>query len=125
VATNLGGNATSDAGTLTVVSGLPVIMQQPVSVTIKNTANAQFTVVATGPGTLTYAWEKNGVKLKNGPRTKQVTMATLLLTYNIVSNEGNYQIVVTNANGSVTSAIATLTISHTAIVPVIGRGPSN
>lgn len=115
VATNVGGNVTSDAATLTVISALPVIVQQPVGLIIKVTANAMFTVVATGPGVLTYQWEKNGVKLKNGPRQKQVTTATLLLIHQVFGDAGSYSVVVSNANGSVTSVDARLVVSATAL----------
>jgi hypothetical protein len=84
-------------------SFLPMITTQPESAVIKAGANVKFHVVASGPGLLTYAWEKNKVMLKNGIRVYQATTATLILRRVVFTDAGNYRVVVTNPQGSVTS----------------------
>jgi hypothetical protein len=82
----------------------PVITTQPQSQTNYVGTDAIFSVTATGTEPLNYQWQHYAVRLANK------TNATLLLT-NVQSRDaGNYSVVVTNVEGVVTSAVATLSV---------------
>jgi hypothetical protein len=98
-----------DDVTVTPVS-LPSITQQPVSQTNLVGSNAVFTAAASGTPPLAYQWRTNSVNLVNGTVVSGVTSNVLTLTGITAANAGNYTVVVTNAYGSVTSSIATLTV---------------
>jgi hypothetical protein len=80
----------------------PVITTQPVSKTTSAGSTVSFTAVATGASPLSYQWYAT-----NTPITA-ATNAALTLT-NVQAN-GIYDVVVSNANGSVTSSIVSLTV---------------
>jgi hypothetical protein len=81
----------------------PVITAQPVSRTVMQSSPAQFSVTAYGTA-LTYHWQFEGANLAGA------TNATLLLPSVQFSQAGHYSVVVANAAGSVTSAVAVLTV---------------
>ena len=67
-------------------------------------------VAAVGASPLFYQWQLNGTNLTDngrisGSQSNSLTLATLLL-----SDTGGYRVIITNAYGSVTSAVATLTV---------------
>ncbi len=82
----------------------PLITGQPQSQTVVASSNATFSVTATGSAPLRYQWWKDGLNLSGATNT------TLALTNVQPVNIGNYTVVVTNAAGSVTSSVASLTI---------------
>src|SRR2546422_322056 len=85
--------------------GQPVITSQPQSVTNLAGSAATFFVTATGTPPLAYQWFFNStIALFNA------TNADLILTNVQSLNAGGYLVVVTNAEGSVASVVATLTV---------------
>ena len=82
----------------------PKILTQPQSRTIFPGTAATFTVNATGSTPLAYQWRKAGVNLNNE------TNAALTFSSGAAGDAGNYDVVVTNSYGSVTSIVATLTV---------------
>jgi hypothetical protein len=80
----------------------PYIIQQPVNQTAAPGATVTFTVVAMGTG---YQWKKNGGNI-NG-----ATNAILTLNSVGPTDVASYTCVVSGANGSVTSSLATLTLA--------------
>ncbi len=85
-------------------SGAPtVIVSQPASVAVCAGSAASFSVTATGAGTLTYQWRKDGSNIggATGPSYAIPSVNDL--------NAGTYDVVITSTCGSVTSAPATLT----------------
>jgi hypothetical protein len=103
-----------------VVAGAPVILQQPMNMTVSPGGTAAFAVVATGDPSLTYQWRKNGLPISGaaGP--------LLTLTGVTISDIGNYRVVVANSVGSVLSRTATLIVSLSAPVneaPTITQQP--
>jgi hypothetical protein len=96
----------------------PQITAQPADVTAATGDSASFTVTATGSPTLIYQWQMNGTNLADGTTDWGSTIAgsstTNLMISTVATNDaGNYQVVVTNNFGSVTSSIVTLTIDDT------------
>lgn len=91
--------------TLDLSMGAPTIVTQPRSLTVAAGGSASFAVVADGAGTLAYQWQKDGTAI-----TGATTPTYLISSANSIS-AGNYSVVVSNAGGSVTSAVATLTVN--------------
>ena len=119
---NGAGTATSKQATLTVTvaTGMPTIGTQPAnqSPTIgTQPANqsvvagttATFTVTATGPGPLTYQWQKDGKDITGGMGATTNTYTTPAMGY--AGNSAVYSVVVSNSAGTTTSSSATLTVS--------------
>jgi hypothetical protein len=78
--------------------------------------DATFSVSATGAGPMSYQWKCNGTSLAGA------TTATLTLTNVQTNNAGNYVVVISNFAGSMTSAVATLTVL---VPPTITIGPQS
>jgi len=115
VVTNVAGSITSAVATLTVLVP-PGITMQPSNQTVLVGTNASFTVTATGTAPLAYQWTFQGAKLAGA------TANPLLLTSLQATQAGSYAVVVTNVAGSITSAVATLTVL---VPPGITMQPSN
>jgi hypothetical protein len=69
-----------------------------------------FNVTATGAAPLSYQWLQNQRPLANGGNISGAITATLTLTSVTQTNAGNCTVVITNAGGSMTSSIASLTV---------------
>jgi hypothetical protein len=95
-------------GTPPVGPVAPFITSQPQNQSITQGENATFAVVANGDATLYYQWYFNTYTVLAG-----ATSASLTITNADTNNAGGYSVVITNAVGSITSAIATLTVSQT------------
>jgi hypothetical protein len=99
--------------------GLPTILQQPASATVRDAnvtgpgSDVGFSVVAVGRSPLTYQWYSNGFVLPGG------TTRTLNYTNPAAGLQAsNFQVVVANSSGSVTSQVATLTLVGTNQFPI-------
>jgi hypothetical protein len=99
--------------------GLPTILQQPASAIVRNATitgpgnDVGFSVVALGRPPLTYQWYSNGFVLPGG------TTRTLNYTNPAPGLQAsNFQVVVANSSGSVTSQVATLTLVPTNQFPI-------
>ncbi len=104
-----------DMGAYESIAPPPVITQQP---TTQNTCGGEtitFTVTAAGTGTLTYQWQKDAVDLIEDERRSGVATSTLTLTSSNLTDAGDYRCIVTDANGSTTSAEAALIVDTTVI----------
>lgn len=107
VVTNACGSATSDPATVTVESCIPcpVIETQPSDLAVCSGDPASFSVSATGEGTLTYQWRRNGSDI-TGATSPTYTIPSVNFTF-----EGSYDVVVTNECGDTISSAATLTVN--------------
>ena len=84
----------------------PNITVQPLSAAASVGQLVTFTVTAAGVGPLAYLWRKDGADLSTA------TNAVLTLS-NVQTNQaGAYAVVITNAAGSLTSSVATLSVSR-------------
>jgi hypothetical protein len=115
VVTNSYASITSSVAVLTVVD--PAINAQPLSQNLPAGATANFNVVAGGTPTLTYQWIKDGVTvLTDGGVVSGSHTASLTLTGISAGDAGGYYVLVTNGLGnSVTSAVATLSVTDPAV----------
>ncbi len=119
VVTNSLGSVTSNVAQVRIVdAALAVaITAQPGSRSVTPGANVVFSVVATGPGPIAYQWRKNGTAIA-GART-----ANLELSNVTVADAGSYDVVVSNAASSVTSAVAQLIVTPASSAPAISTQP--
>ena len=99
----IGTTTTTASGTGASVA--PQILAQPQSQSIVAGQTASFTVAASGMAPLSYQWRFNGVNLA-GATLSSYTRANAQFTHS-----GNYDIVVTNGYGAVTSQVALLTVT--------------
>ena len=108
VVTNTAGSITSNAATLTVTAApvAPSITTQPANQTVTAGQTATFTVVAAGTAPLTYQWQKNGVNISGATSASYTTPATTT-----TDSGSTFDVVVTNTAGSITSNVATLTVT--------------
>ncbi len=83
----------------------PEIISQPASLTVTTGTSATLSVAAFGGIPLSYQWRKNGVAIASG------TQAAFSLPSASGADSGNYDVVITNSKGSITSAVATLVVS--------------
>ena len=105
------GSASSVAVSLTITGLPPAIVTSPTARTVTAGSSATFAVVASGSPTLTYQWRKAGVALTGNTTA---TTAALTLTNAQAADAANYDVVITNSVGSVTSAAAALTVTPAA-----------
>ena len=89
----------------------PAISTQPTNLTILSGGNAVFSATASGSDPLAYHWRKNGANFANGGAISGATSNVLTFTAATTNNNGNYSLVITNAFGSITSAVVTLTVN--------------
>ncbi|HEX3717974.1 MAG TPA: immunoglobulin domain-containing protein [Verrucomicrobiae bacterium] len=98
----------------------PLITSEPMPYSTVSGASAFFTVGAQSVYPLSYQWLQNGSVLSGD------TSATLSLNGVNISLDGDdYQCVVSNAYGTVTSAPAALTVTATAQAPDITNSPTD
>lgn len=106
---NEGGSITSSTLLLTVNianAGIPIIDTEPQSQTVTAGSNASFSVTASSSTPLSYQWQRNGSDVAGA------TSATYSLTPAEESDSASvWNVIVTNASGSVSSANATLTVN--------------
>ena len=119
---NSAGTVTSSNATLTVSAapGAPVIGTQPANQSVAAGQTAKFSVTATGNGTLTYQWQKNGTDISGATSSTYTTPVT------VIGDTGTqYSVVVGNSADKVASSKATLTVTAAAVAPAITTQPAN
>ena len=97
----------------------PVITTQPDGFAGPIGSTVTLAVVATGVEPLYYQWEKDGAPLSDGGNISGSKTATMVIQNAQVTDSGTYQVVITNAYGSVTSAPVAVTISSGNVAPTI------
>ena len=107
VVSNAAGSVTSASATLTVNAAPqpPSITTQPTNQVVTAPDPATFSVVATGDTPLTYQWRRKGADMPGE------VSASVTLSSTTVGDSGDwFDVVVSNAVDSITSASATLTV---------------
>lgn len=111
VVSNAFGVATSAVATVRVQLGIPPrITTNPQSQTVVAGQTVNLSVTATGTGTLYYQWHGPSGALSDGGKISGATTPNLVISNFQSSEDGNYYVVVTNAFGSATSAIANVRV---------------
>jgi hypothetical protein len=108
-----GGGETLDAFLVKVAVSPPFITRHPSAATASAGSSVAFEVAAVGKPPISYQWQLNGTNIIGATNT------TLTLNSVQPSDAGNYTVVVTNASGSVTSHLATLTVTASSAIPVV------
>ncbi|MCX8517132.1 MAG: hypothetical protein ORN29_03565, partial [Rhodoferax sp.] len=117
VVSNGAGNVISSIATLNVNPTIS-ISAQPAAQTITAGQTATFSVTATGTGTLSYQWKKNGVNITGGTGATSNTYTTPAMSY--AGNGAVYSVAVTDSTNTVTSSSATLTVNKTTTLQSYG-----
>jgi len=89
----------------------PAILSGPAGQTAALAANVQFLVTATGASPLAYQWRKDGQPFANGGNRSGVTTTQLTLSAVTAPDAGAYDVIVMNAAGATTSAVAHLIVT--------------
>jgi hypothetical protein len=97
--TNTFGNITSSTATLIPVNA------QPVAQNVSAGAPVTFSISVAGPGPLAYQWEFNGAAIGGA------TGSSYSISNASPGNAGNYSVVVSDANGIVTTTPISLTVN--------------
>ena len=95
-----------------VKTAAPSITTQPSNQTVTVGSTATFSVVATGTTPLTYQWQKGTTPVPGATAASYTTTATTSS-----DNGSQFEVVVTNSVGSITSNAATLTVTTVAPSP--------
>ncbi|MCC5804739.1 MAG: PQQ-binding-like beta-propeller repeat protein [Opitutales bacterium] len=100
----------------------PVILQGPEDKDAFFTGHAQFTVIAEGGEPMEYQWRHNGTALTDGTRVAGARSSVLVLSDLTPADAGEYDVVISNADGTVSSVAAVLALSE-AVPPEIVQAP--
>ncbi|MBT9501900.1 MAG: hypothetical protein IV092_11680 [Burkholderiaceae bacterium] len=125
VAVNATGVATSAVARLIVVPApaAPTIMQQPRSLTVNAPAPASFSVQADGVPSITFQWQVSTDNGLNYFNVNGATESAFSLPATAIGDNGKrYRVVLTNSQGTLTSANASLTVSQ---APTITAQPAS
>ena len=88
----------------------PSISTQPTNRTVAAGSSTTFSVVAAGTAPLSYQWRFNGTDISGA------TAASYTISNVQSGNAGSYSVVVSNSAGSVTSNVATLSVTVTTLI---------
>lgn len=102
---NAAGVVTSSVALVRVVPAAPSVISGPVSLMVPAATNVVFGVAAAGSQPMSYQWFFNGTAI-SGATSLQYSIADVQSW-----NAGDYQVVVTNGFGSVTSSVANLSVT--------------
>ncbi len=100
------GSTSSATATVTITVSPPAITTQPAALELTVGQAASFSVAATGSAPLSYQWYRGAGQLIAG-----ATSATYPIAAVALSDAASYYVVVTNPNGSTTSAAAALSVN--------------
>ncbi len=112
-----GATLSSPAFPLRVVAGAPEIGTPPASQSLAAGRPLQLFVLAGGSAPLTYQWQKDGAPISGATRS------SYLRTNLQAADAGAYAVVVTNAQGSVASSAAAITVVLP-VPPIITTPPA-
>ena len=104
VVTNGEGEVTSDTASLTILRRPPEILTQPADQFSAPGESATFAVVADGTMPLNYQWRRGGTEIP-GATSSEYTIDPVS-----EADAGEYDVVITNTDGTLTSDTATLTV---------------
>ena len=105
----------------TIIGSPGIYNIQPASLIKDAGSTASFSVYASGSGPLSYQWRKNGGNLADGGNVSGAATASLSLSNILHGDEAGYSVVVSSTYGSVTSAVAMLTVND----PVVSAQPAS
>ena len=107
---------TGGMGTVFRILVVPIITIQPQSQTNYEGATVTFSVSATSFEPMSYQWMKNDANLTNGGSISGATNASMTISRIADSDAASYSVIVTNAEGSVMSTSASLTVNDSLFI---------
>jgi uncharacterized delta-60 repeat protein len=110
--TNSMGAQTSQQASLIVID--PVINAQPASQSVQGGGIAVLSAAATGSSPLVFTWYRAGIPVMT---SAAASPSTLVISNAQLADAGDYFVVVSNAFGSITSTVVTLTVDLTTLNP--------
>jgi hypothetical protein len=128
IVSNSLGTATSSNATLTVNTVIiaPGITSQPTNQFVYQGQNAFFSVVVSGTAPFGYQWRRNGARLAESTHLSGTQSNRFTINSALTNDSGRYTVVITNNSGSITSQVATLTVTNPIVwmmtVQIIGNG---
>lgn len=102
----------------------PIISSQPSGFAGGPGSSVSMTVVAAGVNPLNYQWRRDGTNISDVGNWSGSATDTLNITSAPEADSGDYTVVISNAYGSTTSSVATVTISLNPVAPNM-NGPNN
>src|SRR5881628_1420036 len=93
--------------------GSPVISSEPLDQSVSSGSTVTFSVSAAGSTPLLYQW------LRNGTAIPRATNDSFTITNVQIFDAGGYHVIVSNSVGSVTSAVARLTVDSNLVFRII------
>lgn len=90
---------------MALLTGAPAISTQPYSQLVDAGTNATFTATVQGSNTMFLQWTKNGSPISGA------TSSSYTITNAQAASVGSYSLIASNSLGSITSRVATLTVS--------------
>jgi uncharacterized delta-60 repeat protein len=106
----IGGQFNGSSWWVETFIGPPVITTQPLSQTNDAGTIANFTALGAGTPPLTYRWLRNDVVMTDEGRVSGAYTPSLSLSNVSRADTASYAVIVSNASGTVTSQLATLTV---------------
>jgi hypothetical protein len=100
-----GGYSAPSMPASTMNATAPVIVTAPASMTVAVGATATFSVAATGVGTLSYQWLRNGTAISGATGASFTTAPATA-----ADNNATFAVMVANLYGTITSSPAMLTV---------------
>ncbi|MBI4625978.1 MAG: immunoglobulin domain-containing protein [Verrucomicrobia bacterium] len=95
----------------------PTIVAQPANQTVEAGRSVALSVVASGTPAPTFQWRKDGTAIPGA------TSGSFSIAIVQPADAGNYSVIVSNSAGSVSSGIATLTVTVNPLAPVFTAQP--
>jgi len=92
--------------------GPQILSINPTTANVLLGGSVTFAANATGSGTLAYQWQKNGVNLSNGNGISGATSSTLTITNVQPSQEGHYNLIVTDSSSLSATNTVLLIVSN-------------
>jgi hypothetical protein len=105
-----GGGDTSSSGSMPSATA-PTISTQPADQSVVVGQSATFSVSASGTAPLTYQWERGGTAIAGATSSSYTTAATTS-----ADDGALFQVIISNAAGSITSSQAKLTVGAAPLV---------
>ncbi|MGO9586784.1 MAG: immunoglobulin domain-containing protein [Limisphaerales bacterium] len=108
-----GGSAATNASLSVQATPFLLLQPTPTNQSLAAGATAALAVTAVGAVPLHYQWKLNGTKVANvNDHIFGATTNLLIIGNAQTTNSGNYTVVITNVDGSVTSSVATVTVTN-------------
>lgn len=103
-------SVTSSSAGLVIIYPPPVIVQEPTNLVVSPGSNAFFSANAISYYPITFQWQFDGTNLSDGEQITGSTNSVLNISDAQPANIGQYQVIVANDYGSVTSTVAILNV---------------